>query len=374
MSEWPILLYIALIGAWVLYEDLRYGKIRNRVLVFSLAVGLVWNGWLFVDARFLGNDFIPADKAFAYLGAVGLDVAISFALAFLLWIFRFWAAGDAKLFTVLTLLLPLRVYRQNMLDYFPSFVLFFNTFIVFFGLILAEFVGKVVVRFFARRLYREHGALWRAFKAKVLDRPGTTLKLLVGLIALFLIVKFIRHFLRDWIWAGFHLNQTMLYLVLFILLEPLRDLFRKPWVFALSLAVLLGTMAWWGWQGNMKEIEDVLSISAFMVGLIVFKEIYDTYTDRFDVREVSPVEIHPGAVLSDKQVKRLTSNSEFNNEQFGVMEADGLSPRQVEVLTTWCVKTDPTMKLEIYNTIPFTPGIVLGTLATVVFAGYILVI
>ena len=135
MSEWLVLAYIAVLGSWVLYEDLRYGKIRNRLLLASLIVGVVWNVGLFLRARLGQDDFVPADKALAYLGAVGLDVALSLLLGFVMWLLRLWAAGDAKLFAVLTLLLPLRYYRHNLLAYFPSFVLFFNTFIVFFGLL-----------------------------------------------------------------------------------------------------------------------------------------------------------------------------------------------------------------------------------------------
>ncbi len=374
MTEWLVLAYLALLGAWVTYEDLRYGKIRNRLLGISLVVGVLWNLWLFVHARLGLNDFVPADRALAYLGAVGLDTAISLLLGFVMWLFRLWAAGDAKLFAVLTLLLPLRYYKENLLAYFPSFVLFFNTFIVFFALLALEFLVKVTVRFFRGRLYRQHGVAWALFRDKVLARPLNTLKVVVGLLVLFLIIKWIRVFLRDWLWEGFHLNQTLLFVVLFVVLEPLRDFFRKPWVFGTCLTGLVSSFAYWAVVGDYASMIDVVSMSLFVILLLVFKALYDLYTDHFDVREVMPVELHPGTVLSDRQLVKLTSDSEFNNERFGTMEADGLSAEQVEVLVTWLVKNKPEERLEVCNTIPFTPGIVLGTLATVIFAGYVFVV
>jgi len=374
VTEWIVLGYIALLGAIVTYEDLRYGKIRNRLLLISLCVGVAWNAWLVVEARLGWNDFVPAEQAFAYLRAVGLDVLVSLLLGFVMWLLRLWAAGDAKLFAVLTLLLPLRFYRHNLLAYFPSFVLFFNTFIVFFLLLTLEFVVKLVARFFERRLYRQHGALWALFRDKVAARPLATLKLVVGLLVIFLIVKWIRFFLRDWIWEGVHLNKTMMFVVLFLVMEPLRDFFRKPWVFFSGVTGLCVSFAYWAFVGDFLAIRDVVSMSVFVVLLIVFKALYDLYTDAFDVREVMAVELTPGTVLSDAQLAELKKDSTFNNERFGTMEADGLSALQVEVLVTWLVKNKPDERVEVCNTIPFTPGIVLGTLATVIFSGYVFVV
>jgi len=372
VSEALVLAYIAVLGAWITYEDLRYGKIRNRLLLLSLGVALAWNAWLFVRARLGLDDFVPADQALAYLGAVGLDFLLSLLLGFVMWLLRLWAAGDAKLFAVLTLLVPLRYYRHNLLEYFPSFVLFFNTFVVFFGLLALEFAARLAVRFVREKLYRRRGEAWALLRTKVIERPLHVVTLVVGLLAIFLIVKWVRFFLRDWLWeAGFHVNRTAMFVMLAVLMAPLRDFFRKPWVFGVSLAGLIGSLTYWGVTGDTKAIIDVLSMSLFTVALVIGKALYDVYTDHFDVREVMAVELCPGTVLSDKQLKELSADPNFNNKRFGSMEADGLSPEQVEVLVSWLVKNKPDQRIEVCNTIPFTPGIVLGTLATVIFAGYV---
>ena len=223
-------------------------------------------------------------------------------------------------------------------------------------------------------MYRRHGELWRLLREKVTDRPLNTVKMVVGLLVIFLIVKWMRYFLRDWLWEGLHLNKTMMFVVLALLMEPLRDFFRKPWVFGAGLAGLAASFVYWGVQGDTKAMIDVVSMSLFVVALLVGKALYDLYTDRFDVREVMAVELHPGTVLSDRQLRELTTDSSFNNERFGTMEADGLSPEQVEVLVSWLVKNKPDQRIQVCNTIPFTPGIVLGTLATVIFSGYVFVV
>jgi archaeal preflagellin peptidase FlaK len=375
LTSIPILLFIAAIGGVITYEDIRYGKIRNRIILWGLGVGVAWNLLLFALARFAGaNEFIGQDMAWQYLGTVALNATLTFLIGFLLWLFRFWAAGDAKLFAVLSLLLPLEFYKANMLSYFPSFVLFFNTFIVFFAILVVEFSVKLCWRFFRERQYRQRGKLWRAVVDKVTSDPFGVVKMIVGLIIFFLIIKWIRFFLAEWIGLAIELNKTMIYVVLFLMLEPLRDFFRNKWVFLATLSGLFGTLGYWAIVGSYDEIYHVLNIGMFIVVLIVFKEIYEFYTDRFDVRQVSPVELHGGMVLSDKYHKLITGNSDFNNERFGRMEADGMSSEQVEILTTWLVKNEPEARVEVCNTIPFTPGIVLGTVATIVMHGYIIVI
>jgi Flp pilus assembly protein protease CpaA len=369
-----MLAFILLFGGWVAYEDIRYGKIRNRVLLLGVAVGLVFNLALALSARWGYNDFIEPGAEWKYLWVVGLDVLVSFLLGFCLWIFRFWAAGDAKLFAVLSLLLPLRFYHNNFLEYFQSFVLFFNTFLVLIVLLVLEFIWKLANRFVRERQWTQSSNLLSSLWKRISADPLGTLKVVVGLVALFLAVRLLRQFARDWLWAEFHFNKTLMYLILFIFLEPLQGFFRRRWVFLGAVAGLLSVTGWWAWQGQWNEILGLFQIGFFMIVLIVFSVVYDFYTDNFDVRLVPPVELHSGSIVSDRCLTGLKRREGFNNEALGTVEADGLNPRQVEVLTSWLRKNAPTEDVEVCNTVPFTPGMVLGTIATVLFSGYILVI
>ena len=54
---------------------------------------------------------------------------ITGAISIILWYKNIWGGGDAKLFTIYSLLLPLTYYQNGFINYFPSITLFINTFV-----------------------------------------------------------------------------------------------------------------------------------------------------------------------------------------------------------------------------------------------------
>ena len=56
-------------------------------------------------------------------------LALAFAFVFIIWKIGMWSTGDAKLFLAYVALLPLSVYSNGYINYFPSLTLFINTFV-----------------------------------------------------------------------------------------------------------------------------------------------------------------------------------------------------------------------------------------------------
>ena len=121
----PVFFFIGLVTA---YEDIRRGKIRNKWIV----LGAIWA--LSIYFFFLIWNF------FQFGGPIG-EISISFlwksflngftalCVAYLIWRFEGWSAGDAKLFFVFSLLIPISYYSKSYLPVFPSFALLVNIFI-----------------------------------------------------------------------------------------------------------------------------------------------------------------------------------------------------------------------------------------------------
>lgn len=138
----PVLFFIGLITS---YEDIKYGKIRNKWIRFGLFWGLFVIAFFFLwyliaapVTRFfffnvLGRPEGSPAPVFtvypSYLLNVLLNSALSLFITFLMWRQRAWAAGDAKLFFIYSLLLPLGYYQKAYLPLFPSFALMINIFI-----------------------------------------------------------------------------------------------------------------------------------------------------------------------------------------------------------------------------------------------------
>lgn len=124
---------IFLIGIITSYQDFKYGKIKNRWIVIGLAWGLSICSFLYLWILLDGHlNFLPKASngiSYAYLDQVLLNALVSLAVGYGGWYFDMWSAGDAKLFFVFSLLLPLAYYSRTYLIFYPSFVLLLNVFI-----------------------------------------------------------------------------------------------------------------------------------------------------------------------------------------------------------------------------------------------------
>jgi|GEM_PF-2732010 len=126
----PILFFIGLVTS---YQDFYHGKIKNKWIIFGATWGIgIWLlllGWsqlsqILASAYSVGFVYIMPE----YILKVAVNSFISLAVGYLLWYFDLWSAGDAKLFFVVSLLLPLRYYWKSAVPYFPSAVLLINIF------------------------------------------------------------------------------------------------------------------------------------------------------------------------------------------------------------------------------------------------------
>jgi hypothetical protein len=129
----PIIFFICSVTS---YQDFSFGKIKNKWIILGLCWGLLAYGFLFLwshAAFFLPHWINPLTFSFAltadYILKVLINTLISFVVGYILWYFRLWSAGDAKLFVVLTFLLPLDYYSKNFFLYFPSIILLINVFL-----------------------------------------------------------------------------------------------------------------------------------------------------------------------------------------------------------------------------------------------------
>lgn len=112
----PMILFLGIVTS---YEDIKFGKIRNKWVVLAVAYGASVNTLLF------------------YLNSVDTDYLIKFLInglasliaGFFGWHLGLWTAGDAKLFFGYSLLLPLNIYEFANFGFFPSFNILIFTFV-----------------------------------------------------------------------------------------------------------------------------------------------------------------------------------------------------------------------------------------------------
>lgn len=139
----PVLFLLLLYFSW---QDFKFGKISNK----WLSVGLIWGGAVIVvlflwslmarpvSLYFYENFFdVGADQvrpvftvSFLYLARLVWTFVSAAIFSFAFWKWRVWRAGDAKLFSLVALLLPLKYYAGSYFFAFPALPLLINVFSV----------------------------------------------------------------------------------------------------------------------------------------------------------------------------------------------------------------------------------------------------
>ena len=130
-SSWLSLLVILAIGAITSYEDIKFGKIRNKYILFGFITG-VFTNLLYV---YFGGGLL-------YLKATIINAFFALFVGFFLWHIQLWTAGDGKLFFVFSLLVPLTEFSRMQSTMFASYVLLTNTFIPLFIVLFMRIIHR----------------------------------------------------------------------------------------------------------------------------------------------------------------------------------------------------------------------------------------
>ncbi|MDI6777690.1 MAG: hypothetical protein QMD77_00705 [Patescibacteria group bacterium] len=207
LLDYLMLPVIFLIGGVVSYQDFKFGKIRNKWILRGLAWGLIVYLVLFLSlflAAYLPFfSKITSFISYAYIYKALLNAFIALALGYVLWYFELWSAGDAKLFFVFSLLLPLTHYWRSYLFYFPSLALLINVFI---PALLFLFVQNLILIFKdATRYPLSLGKikfLFREIKIYFESNYQTLLKSFVSFSLIFLVFQMLRQAVAN------HTNQN----------------------------------------------------------------------------------------------------------------------------------------------------------------------
>jgi hypothetical protein len=124
---------VLVLGAVTSIEDFRIGKVRNVWILRGMLYAVLVYCAVFLLQFVMGGDqgvralvqpfFYRFDR---FLVTVGTSICVAYAL----WRYRVWGAGDAKLFICYSMLFPLSSYRLVYFDhYFASYLILLAIFI-----------------------------------------------------------------------------------------------------------------------------------------------------------------------------------------------------------------------------------------------------
>ena len=278
----PALFYIGIV---ISYQDFKEGKIRNKWIVLGVVYGLivlagllVWNFaaepvtefyYTHIEYSGLDNSWQFVTIRWDYFWKVLLNTTIALIVGYLLWYFNLWAAGDAKLFFVFSLLLPLKYYQQSALPYFPAFVLLINTFIPILLFLICQnlfYLFKKLLTFREIRLNIKEKAL----KIKILLKTKyvSYLKVGFGYLLIFMFFRLIKSVLGNQFSGEL---QAIIFLLIIVFRKALKQFLSKRWALILILfgiSFYLTVMRFYYSQAILPQI--FLSIKGSILFMLMF--------------------------------------------------------------------------------------------------------
>ncbi len=384
--EWiPETAAILLAGTCAL-TDLVRNKIYNRALQAGLAVAAVWLVAFCAWRSFgletsldvfpeLGTWWWDSPYADPVLGACLARVAgnafVSFLAGFGLWWFGLWAAGDAKLFATLSLMLPLSSYAGAFWPPFPSYVLLFNTFLAVLALLILELAIRGVRQ--AVRPTADEAEAWRTALDWVKSHTKELAVGFLGVLFLFLVIKTLRMLLRGVITDTTPIvSPTGVYFALFLVFFPLSRLMRRKWV---SIPIAGATVAWIAYAVAFPTPEynlgTILHVGVLSISVLLFLVVYELYLNVFDFHAIGIWQLRPRMILAKKTREALKEDMDLVTTKLGDIGPDGMSIEQAETLRRWWMDKGKGPRIHVSRTIPFAPALFIGTLLTVILGGYL---
>lgn len=385
----PMLFFIGLVTS---YEDIRQGRIRNKWILLGLGWGLgifsLLIIWYFIAAPVSEFYYFkilarPLDSPapvytfnLAFLQASLLNFFSALIVGFLLWRFNSWAAGDAKLFLVYSLLIPIFHYQPVAWPIFPSFALLINIFSVF-----LIYLCFSIVFYFSRLFYQRLVSLlaetsgflpgWRLKKVVwSVDRPAAAKKIkqfLSGLVLPLFIVLAIG-FGQPWAEKYLAWNllawQPFIFATLIIFSQIMSAVTARRWLVvvlgAASAAIGLCGLAVDPAGAALKIYGALKSMIVFTVLFGLFQGLMNFYFRNNYSRRINLAELAPGMMI-DPSVWRRLNLAEGASSKF--RELDG---RQVEKIRESFSKAGETT-VEIFKSSFFAPWVFVGAIATLIF-------
>ncbi len=394
----PFVFFIGLITS---YEDIKFGKVKNKWillgLIWGLAVIIFFLIWYFIASpvtRFYYFNIIdlpdnsPAPVftvSLIYLYRVVLNAFIALIIGFLMWRFNAWAAGDAKLFIIYSLLLPLKYYWKSCLPYFPSFALLINIFIPIFLYLLIR-----------SSFYYSKFIYFRLFKptkidlSKKKDKTDTKLDkkkklwetvknmavMLLGFIAIFLIFGLFQQPIKEHFSIDISSLLIFVFAGLIIFSGPLSKIFQKPITLKIILLVLTVILSY-GFISSPQSTWQILYQTVklmiiFMTVLTLFRKLIDFYVMRTSLKEIKIEELKPNMNLAEEALNELKKDKEYYDKYIGLIYPCGLTMEQVQAIKIWENKKDKLETINIYKPFPFVFWMFLGVIITLILKSSLL--
>jgi hypothetical protein len=359
----PAILFIGIITS---YQDFKFGKIKNKWVLFGLFYFITFH----VLLALFGFPVVISNSS--YWVFLGVNVLFAFFIGFGFWLIRLWAAGDGKLFLVYSVLIPLSAYSFNFNNLFPSLDILINTFVIAFIFIFFSMFFQISFQTLKKITL---------FSIKKSFEPKQLLLRIINLFVLFWVVELFLSLIH----LQSNILKIALPMALFVLI-PKKYENKMKWVFAgfLILRLVIDDSIYsWGFLTNFlllllvallfrgfleheakalaeELFNEKIKINQLKPGMILGVSIIKKDKKELPLLRKAKIEIvkYKGNYYV-QQTKSFLSSNPFLGE-----EPEGLTREQIKLIKQMGFK-----KIIIGKTISFALFMFIGVLITLIIKG-----
>jgi len=384
----PMLFFIGLVTS---YEDLKYGKVRNKWIILGLAWGLLvligFTLWYLVASpitHFYYSNILKLPSGspvsvftvnISYLLKSFLNAFLAFLIGFLIWRSGAWAAGDAKLFFVYALLIPLTYYWKSYLPYFPSFVLLINIFIpILFYLLIRSLV--YYLKFLYLKIKQGQSFKMKKGIKDLFERIRKVIKNMYKMLFILLTIFLGFGLLQEPVYryTSFNISTLLMFVIagFIIFASSISKLFHRPIVLKIFIVVFVILLAY----GLLVSFEKALSIlwqsikrmAIFITVFMLLRNLIEFYVVGTSQQIVEIKNLQPGANLTEEVLEMLKRDKQYFNQHIAPVYADGLTGIQIRAIQKWFQnqKSLISSQIKIYEPFPFVAWMFAGAIITLV--------
>ncbi len=360
--EKMVFLAIVSCGLYTSYTDFRYGKIANIYTAFLIGFGII-SQVLFISE---GN-ITWMHSCVTLFGGLGIS--------FVMFYTGIWAAGDAKLFWGMSLLLPPSAFSNTSETQFYPLILMVNIFLLF-------LVYVVLISLLKTTFQQQRTLIAKSFTAQLKQFPQRLLRVLsyVGVGGLAFYVPS-----RMGVELDLAIRITLFMAIIFAFNKGVEKYIPQKYVTAFHVPFLLLAL--------FLAIPSLIQLGTFIVFiflipwfLIMFSAVIRSlFTEEIPVENLRPNMIPAERIVKIEEQEEQTVKDRYvkipagfaNPAQDNVIvdvSSEGLTPLQIEQLHQLAAKgslKEYENRLLIQKKIPFALMIVLGAVGTLLANGMV---
>jgi len=355
----PLIIIFGLITS---YEDIYEGKIKNRYILLAILISII----IYISMIFVGITNPDININWSFLTQTLINSFIALLLGFIVWLGNFWSAGDAKLFFIYSLIIPITIYSVDRIPIFPSFYIIFNSFIPFLMLAFVITVREKIVD-------KRYGEIREELSAKNIGENA---------LYTFTVTWFSRYILsliniENNILSIIVTASLIVYIVRKYIYENIPELVNK---IPLRTIVMAATGIIIALFRLYLEFEVVLTpdfwitFVLYYIVISMMKGYVRSETKIFFTKEVHVLHLRPGMILVDIIVRKdyryyIQKKQDFKS-RLKAKFMNELDTETVKKLIKHYKRNECDFnKLRVHKTMPFAPLMFLGVILTLLASG-----